>query len=290
MLENRTVYIRPLALLPEGSIRGKNADLARAALPGTEKTISVPLGRNGRPKDIFRYKDHDPRKLQAHLEKLTGLNLSHNDLNSDLFSKTLKPRIRRDSDNPKALGLKLDLNNPMDFIQYLIAVASRRVAVDPDQKGEAGKHFYIEDLGYEQEVKVSNMVIKDAVLTKLLANRDNASWIRAFIKVLSSYSRVFNMSAKMDVLAAYTELREHCDNIKTARVMKEVLELPEGDFNNYRYLYDGLDSHVITLSGGSYKISATDEVIGYTEAEAAAYLGQDSAKGLKIAITKKLKE
>lgn len=165
--------------------------------------------------------------------------------------------------------IRLNLNNPLDFIRYKILLANdEEVAPTFESRLDRKYSFYCQKLEEVDKNKADNLELRFKAIKLILDMGDDLNKLRNALLVLYK-GDVTKISREISTHTCKTMLEEYA--VKNTRLFIDLLENPE--YNLHVMLYKGLETGAITRRGHEFRLGYADgELVGFSVVEALQYL------------------
>ncbi len=275
VLPQKTVWVKPNYENP-GWIKNPRHK-AFFKLEGTADNFVWAQDRSGKYKNLFTDKE------KAEIEKM--LQMEPNTLSIYNKANPLRQQVVKVSKDP----MKLDLNDPEDFIKYKILLSnSEKIAPSVKNIKDKGTYkYYIED---EDEV---------AELTNASANLDQRAWVaygefQKDWKKLATFVKMYNQVKnkplkKFDTATKLETLQSLVVNIiKTDKAgFVELVENPS--FDTLVLLSEAIEIGEIEKKQSSYFLKGGQDKLGSTLKDTISFLESPMNQELRLILEEKVK-
>jgi hypothetical protein len=233
------------------------------AFQSPNTVTEIPLYRvTGRKSlhNIFARADGDKAKEEAErqwLENKLGYNLNPFDNKSILHKYKVKL-----TDKVKEKPLELNLNNPAEYLDFLILNFAAEVTGinKPNEKSHAGKRYYLETEDFASKEKISKVNYTSKAFRYLGAMEANTSEMRRFYKMLTNKSLSGNIKPETIVEKLQDEVQSNA---------KKFVETRESaTYKGYSFILEGMEAGAII----------EDKIKGFLTRDGVALCYDDSKK------------
>lgn len=266
-LINKIVILEPI---DKGTSSVIPFDSSQATmLTGTNRSIILPIDSLGRLADPL-----EPWERKF-LEDITGLNLDI--YSEDCFYKSRKAviKFKRRGRHLDSAAIALDLNDPLQYILYKIALKSPEVAKKWEDRKSPLYNYVIRDNDAQLAEDIAYNEKDDAVLEYLLSIKNNK---KALFNLLRLYGNNDSLPVKISQDKSlewlYNELRKISKTKKGVRILFNIISINDKAPNrmaNMILVEDGVLCGAIEKIGKKYMKPGGD-IIGNDITEACQYL------------------
>lgn len=190
--------------------------------------------------------------IQAQLEE--DLSLEEGDLNVNLRTEDqltnsiwtypeYKVKLKKSTKHLNSATLELNLENPSDFLQYLIALASPKCSNTYEKRFDSNFHIVtLRDESIDRAVELSNIDMKAEIISKLFAlrsakndeSRNQLYTIHSLLSIRDAqYKPDRKLNSKSNIEDLFTELYSAVDKPTRVKALHKIVTLEAARLDGY---------------------------------------------------------